>query len=303
MTRWAFAGLLVLLSITSQASAQSCAGNPVAVQILGSGGPQVNPVRASASYLLWVGGEAKLLVDAGGGAFLRFGQAQARFGDLSMVAISHLHPDHVSDLPALLWVNSNNRKDPLPIVGPSGNDLAPHFDAFLNRLFDAKSGAFEVLGGTLGAPGRAGAKLEVSVVDTTKAEPSTVFDRQEMKVTARGIPHGIAPQNIPALAYRVETGGVSIVFSTDQNGTDPRFVTFAKDANVLIMHLAIAAGATSPLHAAPAVVGRIAKEAGVGRLIVSHIGQFNLDQAIAELRTAYSGPLTVGADLQCTQVQ
>ena len=51
--------------------------------------------------------------------------------------------------------------------------------------------------------------------------------------------------NIPALAYRVQTGGVSIVFSTDQNGTNPKFVDFAKGANVLIMHLAIPAGATS----------------------------------------------------------
>jgi ribonuclease BN (tRNA processing enzyme) len=71
---------------------------------------------------------------------------------------------------------------------------------------------------------------------------------------------------------------------------------------VLIMHMAIAAGATSPLHAAPAVVGRIAQEAGVGRLIVSHIGQFDLDPALAELKKAYAGPLTVGADLQCTPV-
>jgi ribonuclease BN (tRNA processing enzyme) len=68
------------------------------------------------------------------------------------------------------------------------------------------------------------------------------------------------------------------------------------------MHLAIAAGATNPLHAAPSVVGRIAQEAGVGRLIVSHIGQFDLDAAIAELRKFYTGPLTVGADLQCTPV-
>jgi hypothetical protein len=50
------------------------------------------------------------------------------------------------------------------------------------------------------------------------------------------------------------------------------------------------------------VVGRIATEAGVGRLIVSHIGQYDLDAAIAELKKNYAGPLTVGADLQCTPV-
>jgi ribonuclease BN (tRNA processing enzyme) len=107
---------------------------------------------------------------------------------------------------------------------------------------------------------------------------------------------------MPTLAYRVETRDGVIVFSSDQNGTNPRFVDFARKANVLIMHLAIAAGATSPLHAPPAVVGRIAQDAGVGRLIVSHIGLFDLDAAVADLRKYYTGPLTIGADLQCTPI-
>jgi len=63
-----------------------------------------------------------------------------------------------------------------------------------------------------------------------------------------------------------------------------------------------AAGETSPHHASPAIVGRVAQDAGVGRLIVSHIGQFDLDAAIAELKKFYTGPVTVGADLQCTPV-
>jgi ribonuclease BN (tRNA processing enzyme) len=302
MIQFAIVSMLVLLLIPSKASAQSCVGNPVAVQILGSGGPRANPDRASSSYVLWIGAQAKILVDMGGGAFLRFGQAQAKLSDLSLVAISHLHPDHVSDLPALLWLSHQARKDPLPIAGPSGNEVAPSFSTFLSRLFDEKTGAFQVLGPTLGATqGKTGGgvRLEVGVVDVMKAEPSIVFDRQVVTVTALGIPHG----DIPTLAYRVQTRDVSVVFSSDQTGTNPRFVEFAKGANVLVMHLNIAAGATSPLHASPGVVGRVAQDAGVGRLIVSHISQFDLDAAIAELKKFYTGPLTIGADLQCTQVQ
>lgn len=302
MIRSGIVCLLALLSMSSGASAQSCGAHPIAVQILGSGGPMINRDRASTSYLLWIDARAKILIDMGGGAFLRFGQAQAKLSDLSLVAISHLHPDHVSDLPALLWLSNFTRKEPLPIVGPSGNDLVPDFPTFLSRLFDAKHGAFQVLGTTLGGPPVAGVgggvRLEVSVVDVTKAEPSTVFDQQGVTMTALGIPHG----NIPTLAYRVQVRGASIVFSSDQTGTNPKFVDFARGANVLIMHLAIAAGATSSLHAPPSVVGRVAQEAGVGRVIISHIGQFDLDAAITDLKKVYTGPLTVGADLQCTSV-
>ena len=296
MIRFVTACALALLCIPSDARAHVCAASPVTVQILGSGGPRTNGERASASYLLWMDGQARLLVDAGGGAYLRFGQAQAQLSDLWLLAVSHLHPDHVSDLPALLWLSDQRRKEPLPAAGPSGNDAMPAFPAFLESLFGAQGGAFRILSGTIGGGGR-GVPLDVGVVDVSEAEPSTVLDRQEMSVTALGIPHG----NIPALAYRVQAGDTSVVFSTDQNGTDPAFIDFALDADALVMHLAVAGG-NSPLHASPAVVGRVAQEAGVGRLILSHIGLFGLEPAVAEVKKYYTGPLTVGADLQCTPV-
>jgi hypothetical protein len=58
---------IVVLAVPSGATAQSCAAGPATVQILGSGGPFINRDRASASYLLWVGGQARMLVDIGGG--------------------------------------------------------------------------------------------------------------------------------------------------------------------------------------------------------------------------------------------
>jgi ribonuclease BN (tRNA processing enzyme) len=301
MMRSISAGLLVAIAFASSASAQTCAGSPVAVQILGSGNPSANPARASSGYLLWIGQQAKLMVDVGGGTYFRFSQSQAKLSDLAMLAISHLHPDHTSDLAALMWGSNRQRSASLPIVGPSGSNVAPDFATFLNRQFDARTGAFQVLGQILGAeqPNSARPRLDVSVVDVTKSEPTKVFDRDGIVVTAQGIPH-----SMPTLAYRVQTGSASVVFSSDQNGTDPKFVDFAKGADVLIMHMNLPAGVPlDPSHATPAVVGRVAQAAGVKRLIVSHIGQFNVDAAVAELKQAYTGPLTVGADLQCTQVQ
>jgi ribonuclease BN (tRNA processing enzyme) len=296
MIRSLIAGLLVFLAASSTALAQTCTGNPVAIQILGSGAPGFVKDRANTSYLLWVGNQAKILFDAGGGAYVRFGQSGAKFSDLSMILVSHLHPDHVSDLPGILWSGRMTRNDMLPIVGPSGDEAAPSFATFLNRSFDPKDGAFQVLGSLMG-PGP-GVKLAVSVVDVTKQEPTTVYDRDGMKVTAMGIPHG----NLPNLAYRVETQGKTIVYSSDQNGTNPRFPDFARNANLLIMHLAIGVGAKNPNQALPDVVGRIAQSANPGRLVLSHIARFDLDAAVADVKKGYSGPLTVGADLQCTQV-
>jgi ribonuclease BN (tRNA processing enzyme) len=293
--------LLFALSAASSATAQTCAGNPVAVQVLGSGGPTFNAQRASASYLLWIGPQAKLLFDIGGGAHLRFSQAGAKLADLAMVGISHLHPDHTSDLPALMWASNRARSAPLPMVGPSGNNVAPDFKTFLARLFDEKTGAFQVLGSTLAAerPGVERPRIEATVVDVGKTEPTGVFEGDGITVTAQRIPHA----NLPTLAYRVQTRDKSVVFSSDQNGSDPKFVDFAKGADVLVMHMAIAANAPpNPRHASPAVVGRIAQDAGAKRLVLGHIGQFDLDAAVADVKKSFTGALTVGADLQCTPV-
>ena len=301
MIRSFIAGLLGFLAASSTALAQTCTGNPVAVQILGSGAPGFVKDRANTSYLLWIGPQAKILLDAGGGSYGRFAQSGAKFSDLSMVLVSHLHPDHISDLPAVLWSGRQTRGDSLPLIGPSGNNAAPSFSTFLGRLFDAKNGAFQVLGPIMAsAPGNAKVmRLDPHDIDVTKPEPATVFDSDGIKVTALGIPHG----NLPTLAYRVQTQGKTIVFSSDQNGTNPHFPDFAKGADLLVLHLAIGVGSNNPNQALPEVVGRMAQNAKPGRLILSHIANFDLDAAVADVKKSYTGPLTVGADLQCTQVQ
>src|ERR1043166_8838741 len=184
MYRLLLAGVTLALMMSLDALAQSCTGNPVAVQVLGSGAPGFVKDRANTSYLLWIGNQAKILVDAGGGAYVRFGQAGAKFPDLSMILMSHLHPDHASDLPGVLWSGRQTRNDTLPIVGPSGNEAAPAFSTFVDRLFDEKNGSFEILNSVMPASKGPGLKLDVSVVDVTKTEPTTVYDKGGIKVTA-----------------------------------------------------------------------------------------------------------------------
>jgi ribonuclease BN (tRNA processing enzyme) len=299
MKRIIAAGLLASLAASSGAFAQSCAGNPVAVQVLGSGAPGFVKDRSNTSYLLWVGGQARILVDAGGGAYVRFGQTGAKFTDLKTILVSHLHPDHSSDLPGILWSGRQQRNDSMPVVGPSGNEAAPSFSTFLNRSFDPQNGAWQILGTIMApAPGAQGMRIEPTTVDVLKQEPTTVYDRDGIKVTAMGIPHG----NLPTLAYRVETGGKVVVFSSDQNGTNPRFPEFAKNADMLVMHLAIGVGVNNPNQALPAVVGTVAQAANPKHLILSHIGNFDVNAAIADVKKGYTGAFTLAADLQCTQV-
>jgi ribonuclease BN (tRNA processing enzyme) len=311
----AFVAIGAVSVFATPASAQSvCSSEPLAVQVLGSGGPNAGGTRASSGYLVWRAGRAVVMVDAGGGTFLRFGQAGARLQDLSLLAISHLHPDHVSDLPALLWLSELARQQPLKIAGPTGAGAFPSIDAFIRRLFDTSTGAFPILGGTLGQPGH-GVRLDLVVADATVGTSSTIWSDNDLEVSAMGVPHG----NVPSIAYRVRIGDRSIVFGSDQNGSDERFSSFAAGADALIMHFALSARAPDPIaqiHARPAAVGQAAQKAKAKHLVLSHFIQTpstvktpewfslsDLGEAVGEARRHFSGRIDTAVDLQCFPVR
>lgn len=302
------------LLFTATAAAQSsCAAEPLALQVLGSGGPYPAGNRASAGYLVWRNGRALAVIDVGGGTFLRFGETGARLADLSLLAISHLHPDHSADLPAFLWLSDRVRQQPLKLAGPSGAAPFPSIEAFVSRLFDSSNGAFPILSGTLRQSGT-GVPLDVATVDVAASTPARVLADGDLEVTALGVPHG----TVPSVAYRLRVGERSIVFGSDQTGGNPKFIDFAGGADVLVMHLSLsqqAPDALAQLHARPATVGQVATSAKVRRLVLSHLigavppvrlewhSLFDLEQAIAEVRKSYSGPLDAAVDLVCIPIR
>jgi ribonuclease BN (tRNA processing enzyme) len=286
------------------APAQQCApADGVALQVLGSGGPIADDGRASTSYIVWVDGRSRVLVDAGGGTFLRFGEAGASFVDLEFVGLSHFHTDHSADFPALLKSgNFSGREEPLPVAGPGPGGPFPGLGAWLDSMLADGSGAYGYLSGYLDGSGRL-VKLVQQEVASDSEKPVRVLDG-DITIDALPVPHAI----VPALGYRVTTGDVSIVFASDQNGSSDAFIDFAKDATVLVMHLPIpeaATGAAIKLHARPSDVARVAKAAGAGTLVLSHFmarSLQNLDANVDIVRTGFGGEVVVASDLACMVV-
>ena len=292
------------LSIASTAHAEPAQQCPpaegVALQVLGSGGPIADDARASTGYIVWVDGRSRVLVDAGGGTFLRFGEAGASFVDLDFVGLSHFHTDHSADFPALLKSgNFSGREDPLPVAGPGPGGPFPGLGAWLDSMLAAGSGAYGYLSGYLDGSGRL-VKLEQKEVAGDTGEPVRVLDG-DITIDALPVPHAI----VPALGYRVTIDDVSIVFASDQNGSSDAFIDFARDATVLVMHLPIPEGATGAaikLHARPSDVARVAKAAGAGTLVLSHFmarSLNDLDTNVDIVRAGFGGEVAVANDLAC----
>ncbi len=286
-----FSILLGLLLVTSGLGPAwaACGGSGVALQVLGSGGP-FGAGRASAGYIVWVDGASRIMVDAGGGTFVRFHQAGATLTDLQLLALSHFHPDHASDVPALLWPRGGS----LRVAGPSGSAGFPSVADFLGGLF-GPGGVFRVLGARV--------MLDTLTVNVADSEPTDVLRAGGVRVRGLGVPHG----SVPAVGYRVDVGDASVAFSSDQNGSNPAFTDFVRDVDVLVVHFAgseASAGAATDLHARPSVWGQMAADAGVGTLVLSHLSvNQNLEENVAHLRSTYGGPLTIASDLLCVMVE
>ena len=275
----------------------------VAVQVLGSGGPIADDGRASSAYLIWVDGKSRVLIDAGGGTFLRFAEAKADFRDLDFVGLSHFHADHSADFPALLKSGSfSGRTESLTVAGPDGSDLFPGLNRFLASLIDPDTGAFAYLGPYLTGTGRLPG-LSAIEVSSENSGPQGIFgdDDSPIQIEAMHVPHGI----VPAIAFRVRIGAEVVVFASDQNGDRPEFVEFARDASLLVMHMPVPEGVTGVgrrLHAPPSVIGTIANDANVKMLVISHLMERSLrdlPQNMDVVKSKFDGPVKVADDLRC----
>jgi ribonuclease BN (tRNA processing enzyme) len=298
---------LVTLSINclfvSSADAQPCGGEGVAVQVLGSGGPELQDKRASSSYLVWQDGQARVLVDAGGGSALRFGESGAKMSQLDVILFTHFHVDHSADFPALAfssWFEDRDR--PLPVFGPAGNRDFPSTVDFVRSLFNSRTGVYRYLSVLLVPQEEGGYELQPH--DVVGDPSSEVYHGTHLSAYAARVIHGF----VPALAWRVEIGGKSIVFSGDTNGEGADLVRLAKEADLFIAHNAVPEGATGVerrLHMPPSVIGQIAQEAHVKRLVLSHRMLRTLgkeDQTESEIRKNFSGPVVFANDLDCFPV-
>lgn len=267
------------------------------VVLLGTGvGPLVNLQQFGASTLVEAGGQ-RFLFDCGRGATLRLAQAGVPIGAITRVFLTHLHSDHVVQLPDLLlagWA-AGRRTVPISVWGPTGtrammNHLlqAFDFDVHMRRDVDER---FPAAG--------------ITVLSHDVAGDSVVFNEGGVVVTAFLVDHGPVR---PAFGYRVDYRGRSVVLSGDTRVSE-NLIRHARGTDVLIHEVidpaalrnrpdrpsadvidAIIAHHTTPEQAG-VIFGRVAPRLAV----YSHAP--NTARVLAQTRTTYSGPLQGAEDL------
>jgi ribonuclease Z len=281
------------LSLLDQASVpQPASTDSLKVVLLGTAvGPLVNLEQFGASTLVEAG-SVRLLFDCGRGATLRLAQVGVPIGTINRLFLTHLHSDHVIQIPDLLltgWTGGT-RTSPLEVWGPAGTrDMMQHmqetfaFDIHMRRDVDEKSSA------------------EGITVVSHDIEPGVVFDEQGVKVTAFLVDHGPVA---PAFGYRVDYRGHSVVLSGDTRVSE-NLVRVAQGVDVLVHEVVDPdtirargrgnAEAIIAHHTTPEEAGGIFTRVKPRLAVYSHAP--NTDAVIAKTRKTYAGPLQGAEDM------
>ena len=290
--------------------------------LLGTGSPMPSPNRWGPSQII-TDGDTNIMVDCGWGStrrlFATWGTA-LRPNTVHHVFLTHLHSDHISDIVDLLVMRwTGGARQPLTVYGPSGTQ-------------DVIDGARLVLkadtGYRLAHHGEklwaGGTECLVHEIEAGE-EPAQVATLGGITVKAFLVDHRPV---FPAFGFRFEAQGKSIVISGDTNPC-PGLLNGSRDADILVcdsMHVPMMQQLEARIrevnpvsaellvdahdyHAHVGDVAKLAQEAGVKHLVLSHILPPIADEGpMVEMFTTgldavFSGKITVGKDLMRVGVE
>lgn len=260
----------------------------------GSGAPSLE--RNLACVAVQRGGEL-FLFDCGEGAQIQYRRAGLGFAPLTAIAISHLHGDHVTGLMGLLMsLQLADRTEPLDLYGPPGlgeyvrcnrRALHTHFGYPLHLREEGGPAVFRetpayrliaapldhrlfCLGFRLEEFSRPG-RFNLDEARRLGVPEGPLFGRLQRGEPV-SLPDGriVAPEQVLGPTRR----GVTFVYATDTRPCAPA-VELARGADLLVYEgtfdARVGDEAHRKGHSTVADAARVAREAGVRELVITHL--------------------------------
>jgi ribonuclease BN (tRNA processing enzyme) len=233
--------------------------------------------RACSAYLV-EDGETAFAIDFGTGAFANV-RRYVDYDRLDAIVVSHMHADHFLDLIPLRYAiryGAKKRPNRLPLWLPPGG----------SAMLRAMTSAFESEGG--------GDFLDESF-DVREFDPAASLAMGNGQLRFAATTHYIA-----SYAIRYEHNGVSLTYSAD-TAPDDRVVELARGTDLFLCEATLLAGECEPGetrgHCSAVDAARMAAEAGVGCLVLTHYAQdATVNDLEASAHTVFSGKIMVADD-------
>ena len=286
--------------------AEALAPGEIRVTVLGSGDPWIRRSQASGSLLVEVGNPEKdfFFFDLGSGSLANFSALGLPVEATTKLFLSHLHADHIGDVPGLLGSFAKvGRVDPVEIWGGGSDDPAMGLTTFVDHMSKAMAWDTASIRGARPTSG-----CEAIAHEIPFDRPAAVYEANGVAISSFPAIHALSG----AVGYSLSYAGRKVVFSGD---TRPcRHVVEAAEGADLLIHecfqspkvfaaeaglpLETAEKITSLAHTVPEQMGKILELVKPRMGALWHLDVTpGVDMVLEELGAHYGGPVTVTQDL------
>ena len=241
--------------------------------ILGSG-TNVHPTRAAAGYLVRT--DRTFLLDFGPRTLFNLIKTGVDRHRITHILFSHFHADHFSDFITFFFDAVYHSKfigprPDLTLIGPPGT----------RRLFRTILSAF---------PGFQTADFRVTCREVTDRG----FWIGNTRIVPRTVVHS---SSLHCVGYRIEYGGRALAYSGDSQYCRS-LVRLCEEADLAVLDCSFPANRPGPGHMHAGDCGRVAGEAGIQRLVLSHFyPTAERSDVVHQAGKLYRGPIVRGRDL------
>lgn len=240
------------------------------VTVLGSSGGYAGAGRACSGFLLEQD-ESSLVLDLGSGALSRLLEYREP-DDVGGVALTHMHYDHYVDLYGLCTARRfwPARLSPLPVLAPDG----------------------------------AGEVLTAALQESSREEFLELIDLRapvagvEIEFAGFALAAHRAKHVVDSLAYRVGDGERSLCYTGDTEWSG-ELLSAAREVDLLICEATFTSEVPgkAPGHLSAREAGRLATEAGVGSLVITHVWPtLDGERAVEDASKEFEGPVDLAME-------
>jgi ribonuclease BN (tRNA processing enzyme) len=228
-----------------------------------------------------------VLIDCGNGVFAKL-RERLDYVDLDAVVISHLHADHFLDLvPYSYALTYAPRQQPVAVPPSPGTDRVAK-----PRLI-APPGSRETFRRVVGAWGND--DLIENAFELEEYEESSTPEVGSLRFEFRSVPHFTETF---AMCVGSTNGGGTLAYGADSSPSE-ELCRFVAGADLLVIEATLPRPELNGVrgHLTPEEAGRHAREAGVKRMVITHISdELDSTWARSEASKAFGGPVQVARE-------
>ncbi len=246
------------------------------ITILGSGTATPSLLRNSSGLFIETP-DLKIIVDMGAGTLRRLCEAGIDYREIDVIALTHFHPDHVTDFISFLFASNYAygpmRTSPFNVIGPTG------LEQFYKKLIEIF-----------------GQWIVPSQNRLIMREVSATFP-DEVEIEGVRIVSSPAAHSFPSVSYRIETGETALTISGDTDVSE-NLVKLAQDSHTLVCECSMPDTMKVSGHMTPSEAGAIAAQASASRLILTHFyPPCDSVDVVSVARTQFGGTIVKAQDL------